>query len=330
MCAPSASSCNQHTPRKFGDAIAAITAMNFIWARALIQPPLLSRHLCCIHSSSPLHRSLLGILQPSSEPGPAVALGNKENFCVRKAVILQAASASLPSSPGLRTSATFQGNLTLSTCHFQQSHDRRSSKKDQLPSTKVEALEQPLEETDYSLTLRSSLQPWMMTMLRMICVSHSQSKSGSIWSLSGSFNGYLPILSAGPWIQDHCTIAFDDIDQENEIKDDLIGLKASGRLKVQFSTVAILSKFRESNREPFLNLVTKLFIWHRVSSQPISAKPSTLHWSSQKQSCWHVLTSGLPWRWLYPSQVIGSTASSTNVRDGWSVLSGIWFWHISE
>jgi len=70
----------------------------------------------------------------------------------------------------------------------------------------------------------------------------------------------LPILSAGPWIQDHCTIAFDDIDQENEIKDDLIGLKASGRLKVQFSTVAILSKFRESNREPFLNLVTKLFI----------------------------------------------------------------------
>ena len=49
----------------------------------------------------------------------------------------------------------------------------------------------------------------------------------------------------------------DDIDDENKLKDDLIKLKASSRLNMQFSTVASPSEFWASNHEAFPNLAPK-------------------------------------------------------------------------
>uniref|UniRef100_UPI00358FC317 protein FAM200C-like n=1 Tax=Myxine glutinosa TaxID=7769 RepID=UPI00358FC317 len=56
---------------------------------------------------------------------------------------------------------------------------------------------------------------------------------------------------------DPFTILIDDINDDNELKDDLIELKASGRLKMQFSTVASPSEFWASNYEAFPNLAAK-------------------------------------------------------------------------
>uniref|UniRef100_UPI00358FFCAA protein FAM200C-like n=1 Tax=Myxine glutinosa TaxID=7769 RepID=UPI00358FFCAA len=56
---------------------------------------------------------------------------------------------------------------------------------------------------------------------------------------------------------DPFTILIDDINDDNELKDDLIELKASGRLKMQFSTVASPSEFWASNYEAFRNLAVK-------------------------------------------------------------------------
>uniref|UniRef100_UPI00358E8A1A protein FAM200C-like n=1 Tax=Myxine glutinosa TaxID=7769 RepID=UPI00358E8A1A len=80
---------------------------------------------------------------------------------------------------------------------------------------------------------------------------------GHLKSLSDSFDGYFPNLSVDPWIQNPFTILIDDIDDDNELKDDLIELKASGRLKMQFSTVASPSEFWASNYEAFPNLAAK-------------------------------------------------------------------------
>uniref|UniRef100_UPI00358FFEDB protein FAM200C-like n=1 Tax=Myxine glutinosa TaxID=7769 RepID=UPI00358FFEDB len=80
---------------------------------------------------------------------------------------------------------------------------------------------------------------------------------GHLKSLSDSFDGYFPNLSVDPWIQDPFTILIDDIDDDNELKDDLIELKASGRLKMQFSTVASPSEFWASNYEAFPNPAAK-------------------------------------------------------------------------
>uniref|UniRef100_UPI00358F611A protein FAM200C-like n=1 Tax=Myxine glutinosa TaxID=7769 RepID=UPI00358F611A len=80
---------------------------------------------------------------------------------------------------------------------------------------------------------------------------------GHLKSLSDSFDGYFPNLSVEPWIQDPFTILIDDIDDDNELKDDLIELKASGRLKMQFSTIASPSEFWASNYEAFPNLAAK-------------------------------------------------------------------------
>uniref|UniRef100_UPI00358ECE95 protein FAM200C-like n=1 Tax=Myxine glutinosa TaxID=7769 RepID=UPI00358ECE95 len=80
---------------------------------------------------------------------------------------------------------------------------------------------------------------------------------GHLKSLSDSFDGYFPNLLVDPWIQDPFTILIDDIDDDNELKDDLIELKASGRLKMQFSTIASPSEFWASNYEAFPNLAAK-------------------------------------------------------------------------
>ena len=80
---------------------------------------------------------------------------------------------------------------------------------------------------------------------------------GHLKSLSDSLDRYFPNLSVEPWIVDPFTIPIDDIDDENKLKDDLIELKASGRLKMQFSTFASLSEFWASNYEAFPNLAAK-------------------------------------------------------------------------
>ena len=80
---------------------------------------------------------------------------------------------------------------------------------------------------------------------------------GHLKSLSDSLDGYFPNLSVEPWIVDFFTIPVNDIDDENKLKDDLIKLKASGRLKMQFSTVASPSEFWENNYEAFPNLAAK-------------------------------------------------------------------------
>ena len=77
---------------------------------------------------------------------------------------------------------------------------------------------------------------------------------GHLKSLSDSLDGYFPNLSVEPWIVDPSTIPIDD---ENKLKDDLIELKASSRLKMQFSTVASPSEFWASNYEAFPNLAPK-------------------------------------------------------------------------
>ena len=77
---------------------------------------------------------------------------------------------------------------------------------------------------------------------------------GHINTLSGRFDRYFPNLSVDPWIQNTFTIPIDDIDDDNEIKDDLIELKACGSLKMQFSTVASSSEFWADNYEAFPNL----------------------------------------------------------------------------
>ena len=76
-------------------------------------------------------------------------------------------------------------------------------------------------------------------------------------SLSDRFDGYFPNLSVDLWIQDPFTIPIDDIDDGNELKDDLIELKSSGRLKMRFSTVASPSEFWASCYEAFPNLSAK-------------------------------------------------------------------------
>ena len=60
---------------------------------------------------------------------------------------------------------------------------------------------------------------------------------GHLNTLSDRSDGYIPNLSVDPWIQNPFTIPIDDIDDDNEIKDGLIELKARGSLKMQFSTV---------------------------------------------------------------------------------------------
>ena len=75
--------------------------------------------------------------------------------------------------------------------------------------------------------------------------------------LSDSPDGYFLNLSVKLWI-DPFTIPIDDIDDENKLKDDLIELKASGRLKMQFPTVASPSEFWASNYEAFPNLAVKV------------------------------------------------------------------------
>jgi len=75
-------------------------------------------------------------------------------------------------------------------------------------------------------------------------------------SLSNGFDGYFPNLSVDPWIQDPFAVSIGDID-DNELKDDLIELKASSRLKMQFSTVANPSDFWATNFEAFPNLAAK-------------------------------------------------------------------------
>ena len=77
---------------------------------------------------------------------------------------------------------------------------------------------------------------------------------GHLNTLSDRFFGYFPNLSVDPWIQNPFTIPIDDIDDDNEIKDDLIELKACGSLKMQFSTVASSSEFWADNYEAFPNL----------------------------------------------------------------------------
>ena len=76
-------------------------------------------------------------------------------------------------------------------------------------------------------------------------------------SLSDRFDGYFPNLSVDLWIQDPFTIPIDDIDDGNELKDDLIELKSSGRLKMRLSTVASPSEFWASCYEAFPNLSAK-------------------------------------------------------------------------
>ena len=80
---------------------------------------------------------------------------------------------------------------------------------------------------------------------------------GHLKSLSDSLDGYFPNLSVEQWIVDHFTIPIDHINDENKLKDDLIELKASGRLKMQFSTVSSPSECWASNYEAFPNLTTK-------------------------------------------------------------------------
>ena len=61
---------------------------------------------------------------------------------------------------------------------------------------------------------------------------------GHLKFLSDSLDGYFPNLSVKLWIVDSFRISIDHIDDGNKLKNDLIELKASDRLKMQFSTVA--------------------------------------------------------------------------------------------
>ena len=70
----------------------------------------------------------------------------------------------------------------------------------------------------------------------------------------------------------------DDIDDENKLKDDLIELKASSRLNMQFSTVVSPSEFWASNHEAFPNLAPKALrvTLHFVTTYLCEAGFSTL------------------------------------------------------
>ena len=81
---------------------------------------------------------------------------------------------------------------------------------------------------------------------------------GHLKSLCDSIDGYFLNLLVEPWIVDPFTIPIDHINDKNKLKDDLIELKASGRLQMQFSTVASPSQFWASNYKAFPNLAAKV------------------------------------------------------------------------
>ena len=81
---------------------------------------------------------------------------------------------------------------------------------------------------------------------------------GHLKSLFDNLDGYFLNLSVEPWIVDPFTISFDHTNDENKLKDDLIELKFSGCLKMQFSTAASPSEFWASNYMTFPNLAAKV------------------------------------------------------------------------
>ena len=101
------------------------------------------------------------------------------------------------------------------------------------------------ELADYFSDPVFSLKSSRMMTLRSICVPRLSSDDikGHLNTLSDRSDGYIPNLSVDPWIQNPFTIPIDDIDDDNEIKDDLIEPKARGSLKMQFTTVGNHSEF---------------------------------------------------------------------------------------
>ena len=73
---------------------------------------------------------------------------------------------------------------------------------------------------------------------------------GHLKSLSDSLDGYFPNLLVEQWIVDPFTFPIDHIDNENKLKDDLMELKTSGYLKMQFSTMPVFQSFGKATMRP--------------------------------------------------------------------------------
>ena len=109
-------------------------------------------------------------------------------------------------------------------------------------------------KSGHSSIFWSSLKSSQMMMRRAICIPRLSWQSRSPEVYAWHFDGF-QILSIVQWISDHLTIPIDDIDDDNnEFKDDLIELKASGSLSTQFSTIAKPLEIWASNYDAFANI----------------------------------------------------------------------------